>query len=469
MALLRHAGNVSRRCIFQSSLSVNATSELYAASQYGAIFFSHDSGSFLQNGSNYSELVTQTCFGRPSIPASSCSGYSGTGNIIQYNYTALHVSPLYQALANEALVRAATGNAAFQIQSSIYPLPITAVEASLGAAEDAFSAWFLVILSFPFIAGAFVTFVVAEKKSKAKHLQTVAGVETWAYWLSTYMWDILNYQIPLWITVILMFAFQVNSFTTSSQQVVGGVIVVLFLFGPAAAGFSYCISFLFQSAALANMAVIIFSFLIGLGGPLAQFILRLIGSDPTAPQQNLVNAANIVSWVLRIFPSFCLGNALFNAINIASYNYLEGKILSAWSGPILLYEVIFLAVESVAYITLAVYLDKWSANPRFVAGLKKFIACVTCRLCSKSKERESSMVTALVDDDDVLAEQDRVLKGEANNDLIVLSQLTKMYDNGKLAVNNLSFGIPSGECFGLLGINGMFCKGVVRLGLACIP
>jgi len=64
------------------------------------------------------------------------------------------------------------------------------------------------------------------------------------------------------------------------------------------------------------------------------------------------------------------------------------------------------------------------------------------------------MTIAPTDDDDVLQEQDRVLRGAANNDLIVMSELKKIYENGKLAVNNLSLGIPPGECFGLLGING---------------
>ena len=63
---------------------------------------------------------------------------------------------------------------------------------------------------------------------------------------------------------------------------------------------------------------------------------------------------------------------------------------------------------------------------------------------------------ALPDDDDVLTEQSRVIEGGANNDLIVLSEITKIYDSGKKAVSNLSIGIASGECFGLLGINGRF-------------
>jgi len=58
------------------------------------------------------------------------------------------------------------------------------------------------------------------------------------------------------------------------------------------------------------------------------------------------------------------------------------------------------------------------------------------------------------DDEDVIAEQDRVLTGQANDDLIVMDQLTKVFPPHKVAVNHMSLGIPPGQCFGLLGING---------------
>ena len=157
--------------------------------------------------------------------------------MLQANFTALHVSPLYQSLADQALVRYALNNPDFTITTTIAPLPITKAEEGFGQAEDVIFVWFLVVLGFPFITGAFASFVVAERESKAKHLQTVAGVEPTAYWISTFFWDTLNYQIPLWLIVALMFIFKVDVLTTSQRDVVSGVIAILFLFGPAGAGF----------------------------------------------------------------------------------------------------------------------------------------------------------------------------------------------------------------------------------------
>jgi hypothetical protein len=238
-----------------------------AATQYGAIFFTKDQFSTLSDSSSFEEAASNACIGlAPELnytSADDCLDFGGIGYVIQYNFTALHVAPLYQALADEALVREALGNANFNVECTIAPLPITKNEESFGEAEDAFNAWFLVVLSFPFIGGAFASFVVAERESKAKHLQTVAGVEPSAYWLSTYLWDVMNYQIPLWITVILMLAFDVGVLTTKSANVFGGVLALLFLFGPASAAFAYCVSYAFKSPSLCFIFLMISGFLIG--------------------------------------------------------------------------------------------------------------------------------------------------------------------------------------------------------------
>ena len=47
-------------------------------------------------------------------------------------------------------------------------------------------------------------------------------------------------------------------------------------------------------------------------------------------------------------------------------------------------------------------------------------------------------------------ERARVLSGQAESDMIVLRGIRKVYDGGKVAVKDASFGIPRGECFGFL-------------------
>jgi ATP-binding cassette subfamily A (ABC1) protein 3 len=177
--------------------------------------------------------------------------------------------------------------------------------------------------------------------------------------------------------------------------------------------------------------------------------------DPSNPKQNLVNAAIIVEWVLRFIPAFNLSKGLFNILYLEAFEFMEGKEITVWHDSVLLYEVIFLAWQSVVYLLLAMQLDQWSSNPRAVSIWRGFVKIVTFQfLCPSSHGNSFDFTIAVPEDDDVLAEQECVLTGRANDDLVVFSELTKVYDNGKLAVNNVSLGIPPGECFGLLGING---------------
>jgi ATP-binding cassette subfamily A (ABC1) protein 1 len=455
--------------ILSSSKNIFQSSKVFAGTQFGGLHFTHDRVSQTMD-QNYSTHVVGKCndfvaqYPQPYFNASYCEPYGGVGYVVNYNYTALHASLIYQALADEALMREATNDDELTISATVHPLPFTDAEVAIGKGEIASNVWFLVVVSFPFIAGTFATFIVTERSSKAKHLQTVAGVQPEAYWLSSYMWDIMNYQLPLWITVILMFAFDADAYTTTERGAVGGTIITLILFGPAAAGFTYCVSFAFTSPSICNLFVIIFGFLIGLAGPLVTLILRFMGDPSGFNNPSLVNAAIIIEWILRIIPSFNLCNSLLKISNMQSVEVLAQGPITVWDSPAVLYETIMQAVWCFVYIILAIQLDKWSTNPRIVGMYQKCIRFVTCRwMCSGTTSRRDAIVSAVLLDEDVVAENERVAAGEANNDLIVIDRLTKVYGNGKVAVNNLSLGIPPGQCFGLLGINGAGCVTTWRM------
>lgn len=188
---------------------------------------------------------------------------------------------------------------------------------------------------------------------------------------------------------------------------------------------------------------------------MATFILRLIGADPANPRESLTLAADTVEWILRFCPAFCLGRGLFAAINLESISFLEGRQITVWDNAAILYDVIFLGWESFVYLILAIKIDEWSANPRAVSIWKEFLRILSCRwICNNDYNYYATKDEKTPADDDVVAEEQRVLMGGANDDLIVMSQLTKVYDTGKKAVDSISLGIPPGQCFGLLGING---------------
>ena len=99
-----------------------------------------------------------------------------------------------------------------------------------------------------------------------------------------------------------------------------------------------------------------------------------------------------------------------------------------------------------------------STNPGVVKVWNGFIHVVSLKWIfnSKNKTIGQSTSSAIYEpkDEDVLAEENRVLNECAENELIMMKQLNKVYPGGKVAVNDMSLGIPAGECFGLLDING---------------
>ena len=63
-------------------------------------------------------------------------------------------------------------------------------------------------------------------------------------------------------------------------------------------------------------------------------------------------------------------------------------------------------------------------------------------------------------DEDVRVERNRIANLSPNdyaNEAVVLKNITKVYpSNGMMAVDHLSLGVPKKECFGLLGVNGLY-------------
>jgi hypothetical protein len=100
----------------------------------------------MDDGRSYRETVSVQCeMASASLNYSSnCSRFGGVGYVVQYNYTAVHSALLYESMANEALVRHGTNNPNFIVETTIAPLPVTALERTIGAPENAFLVWFLV-------------------------------------------------------------------------------------------------------------------------------------------------------------------------------------------------------------------------------------------------------------------------------------------------------------------------------------
>ena len=126
-----------------------------------------------------------------------------------------------------------------------HPLPLTRQQQQFASAGDAFTAATFVIIAFAFIPASHAIFVVKEREHGAKHQQLISGVGLLPYWLANLIWDAASYLCPASLTLGLFFAFGVEAYTMDEGLL--ATALLLLLFGPAAAAFTYLGSFLFQS------------------------------------------------------------------------------------------------------------------------------------------------------------------------------------------------------------------------------
>ena len=121
--------------------------------------------------------------------------------------------------------------------------------------------------------------------------------------------------------------------------------------------------------------------------------------------------------------------------------------------------IVFCGIFSVVYIIFTILYEYTSAFSfcSLSWGEGKVIAEV---------EREAAEQHREVRDQDVLDEEERVRSNRSSrsgaaaastgaaSDVVIVDGFKKVYPNGKYAVRGVSLGMPNGECFGLLGING---------------
>jgi len=342
----------------------------------------------------------------------------------------------------QGIIKTIVGGDDVTIGVTNHPLPATEQQQGIQQFVNTIFAILMILMGFPFIPSAFIVFMVREKENKSKHIQLVSGVSPHAFWISTWFWDYLCYQIPLWFTIGTLKYFDIKSLIEGDNFT--AVLYLFLLYGPAMAGFCYCCSFYFKNHTTAQIFVIFFSFLTGFLLAIASFFMQII-EDTRDINQTLI-------MFYRLIPGFCFGHGLL-AINAApiitwSYNPDAIKSLPPLDAKIAGDDINYLLAEAFGYTLLAIIIEYVNATPMLFSWITQCIY-------------RTPPVAEFEEDSDVREEEERVAtaaasmrSGESCEDAIMVDGLTKVYPGGKFAVKGLSIGIPYGTCFGLLGING---------------
>ncbi|XP_070849905.1 phospholipid-transporting ATPase ABCA1-like [Chaetodon trifascialis] len=342
-------------------------------------------------------------------------------------------------VANNAILRGnlPAGQDPFQygISVSNHPLNLTKEQLSYAAMVTTSTdvvVSICVIFAMSFIPASFVLFLIQERVSKAKHLQFVSGVNPAVYWLANFAWDMCNYIIPCLIVIVIFLCFQQQAYVSPAN--LPALILLLILYGWSITPMMYPASFVFSVPSTAYVVLTCLNLFIGINGSVATFVMELFDDD------NTTRINDIVKQVLLIFPHFCLGRGLIDmAQNQAMATLFSGFGEDRFEDP-LSWDMVgknlcAMAIEGLVMFGITMLIQyKFFCKPRHISGK------------SLSTEEE---------DIDVARERERVHEGGAQNDLLRICDLTKVYSRKSTpAVDRLCVGVPAAECFGLLGING---------------
>jgi len=358
--------------------------------------------------------------------------FSGIQYLVHANFTCLHCGPLFSALMGDALVR--SYNSSASLKTRLHPLPQTQEEKTTSTSFSLTTLIDFILFGIAFCPASYVGFVVREKEVKSKYQQLVSGVSILAYWLSTWLWDLISYQLTMWMIIIIIAADSGKTKTMTKDGGMGCIIGLFILFGFAATSFSYMMSFLFRQAAVGQVVSVFAFFILGLVLGIVGIFLRIFSTTSSAYD-------NGIRYIFALFPPFCLADGLLNLALNSVWSPLElggSKTYSTSDWKITGLGLTFLAWESVIYMALTVLID-YSAN----------IPSVQRVFIGSAIPNDNT-----VRDEDVLAEEKRVETADPSLFTILVKNVKKVYPGGKYAVRGVSLAIPNGECFGLLGING---------------
>uniref|UniRef100_A0A669QJ45 ATP binding cassette subfamily A member 12 n=1 Tax=Phasianus colchicus TaxID=9054 RepID=A0A669QJ45_PHACC len=299
-----------------------------------------------------------------------------------------------------------------------------------------------VLVGYSITTASFVLYVVKEHQTKAKQLQHISGIGMTSYWVTNFVYDLVLFMIPIGLSIGVISSFQIPAFCNNNNLL--AVFLLLLLFGYATFSWMYLLAGVFKETGMAFIVYVCVNLFFGINTIITHSVVFLLSQE-----KGLRDLAENLRHAFLLFPQFCFGYGL---IELSQDQALLG----------------FLKAYGVDYPDKTFELDKTTSKllAMFIQGTVFFAIRLTAIitlfpplrfLFDRVHGKAPLLLSVTEEDGDVQAERIRVESGKADFDVVLLQNLTKIYHlphKRIVAVKNISLGIPAGECFGLLGVNG---------------
>ena len=330
------------------------------------------------------------------------------------------------------------------------PFPMTYKEKKNKKSRNGFSLVFFTSIAFALIPSNIITSILKEKENKLKHLQILFGLSLFSYWLNNYIFELLKYII------ITIFSYIILIFSDFGDKY---LIILYILYGPAMISFTYFISYFINNEGNGQTITLLINLLFGTLGSSAIMILRT--------NEDAKNLGKVLSYFFRIVPSFCLSygyNELISKDLLFSIDNHLDKI-NTNSNYIINYvkdDIIFLVVEIFVYTALLIVIEQ-----------KNYLNCKFCKKYNRERIKfdTKEKIKEKRDNKDYKGEgqlgssEPIGNKGNAVHPILSVNNIKKIFKfrtncfnfckkRIKLVLDDITFHVDNGECFGLIGTNG---------------
>lgn len=275
--------------------------------------------------------------------------------------------------------------------------------------------------------GFFALYTNVERLRTVRALHYSNGVRAGPLWIAYTLFDFCIVLLVSAITTIMFAASAPAAF-----YAVGYLFVVFMLYGLSALLMAYVVS-LFTTSQLATFAF-------ASGGQcvffLIYFVVYMVLNTFAEPSE-IDRSVDIAHYVIAaVFPSGNLFRSLASTLNIFSLLCRDNNSVASYPGDISVYGacVLYLIVQSIIFTIALIWYDS-GYKPAFL---------------TRRQHREQEVEETEEVDPEVFAEMKRA---DASNDDLRVLHVTKTFGSN-VAVNDVTFGVPSGEVFALLGPNG---------------
>ncbi|CAH2055589.1 unnamed protein product, partial [Iphiclides podalirius] len=391
--------------------------------------------------------------------------------VVWYNNKGHHAMPAYLNALNNAVLKVVTGRHNANITTYTHPLkisnePINKDTVYQHIADAGITAMLLIAYSLVSAGGAI--YLVTARCSQEKRLQLLAGVTPALYWTTALVWDMIIILINIFITAMVLQAFHFPVFVTKSN--LSAICLLILLYGYGCAGVVHVTEKLFSQPSLANMILFCANTFVGVVGITLLLILDVISeSDATD------NARWILHKVFLLCPQFALGDGVLEVAK----NTIRAQVLSQfgmdtyrdplfsdlivlhYSSLVLVGTVLFLMNLAIEYDCFEALFVKFRSetieplpgsdlDPEVLEERRRVLASRTpLRLHTIGNINAGYLETE---------EKNSIKSGTwLESDVAQCERLGKAYPalgGRRVAVRDLTLGIPPGQCTALLGQNG---------------